>query len=301
MREYLFAIFCFLSPLFVLAEDQFVVYSLQGEITLETNKHENRIKKGDIVASTALVKIPAEGFITFICKKGGWFSITEPGNYSLNKFSDSCYNVKNSILTNFTKFMWSQVTNPLEDKGRNRKAYFDNVPGAVFRDQFNIWINPMFDTVNYSGAAGDFPLSWKCYIENSRFQFSLYNSNNTENPFYHIIIDKLKMPIADIVPRIKQSNTYYWAVALLNEEDDDLKVFNYVSPKTYDDVLGAIEKLKPAFEAKTEEIYRTAFMLENARYFAEAHHYYNQATVLDPSNVLYKATLTAFKKDYDIK
>ncbi len=300
MRKYLFTSLVCLAPLLISAQEQFLVYSIKGDITAVVNKKETKISKGDMVAASATVQIPADGAITFICKKTGWFSITEAGDHSLKKFPDSCYNGKNFMLANYTKYLWDQTTRESPDKGRIRKAYFNRI-GAMTGPHTNIWVTRSFDTINYSGTGRDFPLSWRAYTEEKHFIFSLYDSGNTFKPFYSTIVQKLQLPFSGFIPQLKQGKTYYWNIAILGEEDDVLRVFNYVSQTSYDAVLTNLKTLEPRFENPAEEAYRLAFMLEASYYYAEAFDYYTKASLLDPANVLYKATLTAFKKDYDIQ
>jgi hypothetical protein len=182
--------------------------------------------------------------------------------------------------------------------GSNRKAYMNTV-GAVSRSINNIWIDPRLDTLNYSG--GDFPLSWKSYSEAKDFEFLLYNANNISTPFFTTFVTKLKIPISDIASKIKPGNSYYWTAAIKGEENDEIKVFNFVTKETFNAVLESIKNQGAAFEGPAEQAYRIAFMLEDAHYLSEAYQYYTKAATLDATNALYRSTLMSFKKDYEIK
>jgi hypothetical protein len=258
------------------------------------------VSTGALLSATTIVNVPAKGAITFICKEGGMFSIIVAGSYSLRGYYDSCYNADQDSFDSFTKYMWDQKTKRSIDPGRDRRHYFKNYYD-VSRGFYDIWIDHIFDTLNYSGMEGDFPLAWRSYIKGKSFQFSLYDSGNTVAPFHTINVNTLKVQLKDLAPVIKAGNTYYWGVALKGEESDGLTVINYVSKQTYDSIHTKIKSLKPAFEAPAEEAYRMAFMLENAHYFAEAAHYYNKAAILDNRNPLYLSTLIYFKRGYDIK
>lgn len=190
------------------------------------------------------------------------------------------------------------MTKSSVDAGSNRKAYMNTV-GAVTRNVNNIWIDSKLDTINY--VSGDFPLSWKCYSDAKDFEVQLYSKDNIVTPFFSTFVNKLKVNIPDLVSKMKPGSSYFWNAAVKGEQNDDLKVLNYVTKETYDAVLASIAKQKPAGEAPAEEAYRTAFMLEDAHYLADACKYYMKASQLDPNNMLYRSTLMSFKKDYEIK
>jgi hypothetical protein len=289
-----------LFPLFILAQDQFLVYSIKGKVSVVTNNAKSMASTGTMLLSTSIVNVPDKGAITFICKEGGMFSMIGAGSYSPGRYFDSCYKIDNDLFDGFTNYMWAQKTKLSPYLVMNRRHYFKNYQ-EVSRNIFEIWIDPIFDTFNYSGMEGDFPLSWKSYTKPKSFQFSLYDSGNTIAPFYKINVNTLKVQLKNLAAVIKAGSTYYWGVAQNEEESDGLNVINYISRQTYDSVLKKIKSLKPAFEAPAEEAYRMAFMLENAHYFAEAYHYFSKAAILDTRNRFYRSTLTYFKKQYDIK
>jgi hypothetical protein len=111
----------------------------------------------------------------------------------------------------------------------------------------------------------------------------------------------MKIPVVDLASQIKPGKTYYWSVSIGGEYDDPLYVLNYVTKETFNTALAKINKEKPAVEAPAEDAFRTAFMLENTHYLAEAHQYYTKAAGLDAENVLYRSALLSFRKDYEIK
>lgn len=299
VKYFIAGLFCLLS-LFISAQDQFLVYSIKGDVSFTTNNTKSIAKTGTILTASSIVNVPDEGAVTFICKSGGMFSITSKGSYSLTGFSDSCNNKNSALFTNYSKFVWDRLTKPANDQGKNRSHYFPNYEVRIRDQHGDIWINQIFDTVNYSHN-GDFPLSWRSYSDKRKFSFSLYRPGKTMAPFYSITVTESKILFTDFLYTIKQGNSCYWGVSIPGEESDELNVFNYVSKETYDSVLLTIRKLKPVFEAKAEETFRTAFMLENAHYFAEAMEYYATATILDPTNVFYWSTMRSFLKEYDIK
>jgi hypothetical protein len=288
----------FFSGIMAAQENSFLLYSFKGNVSVVENKVESKAKVGKPLASSATIKVPAGSMVTLICNEAAMFTLNKPGTYSLKIFGDSCKVSSNSVSANYVKYVWAQMTKSSGSAGSNRKAYMNTV-GAVSRSINNIWIDPRLDTVNYSG--GDFPLSWKSYSEAKDFEFLLYNANNISTAFFTTFVSKLKIPIADISSKIKPGNSYYWTAAIKGEENEEIKVFNYVTKETFNTVLENIKKQGAAFEGPAEEAYRIAFMLEDAHYLSEAYQYYSKAATLDATNALYRSTLMSFKKDYEIK
>ena len=298
MKKFYFGIlFCLLGSV-VSAQSDFLLYSFKGNVSVVENGAETKAKVGRMLNSAATLKVPAGGTVTLICNESAMFSISKTGSYPLSKFGDSCKVSSSSVSANYVKYVWASMTKSAGSPGSNRKAYMNTV-GAVSRNVNNIWIDPKLDTVNYS--SGDFPLSWKCYSDAKEFEVMLFTKDNLETPFYSTFVTKLKIPIPDLIGKIKPGNTYYWNAAVKGEANDDLKVLNYVTKETFDAVLQNIKAQGGSFEAPAEQAYRIGFMLEDAHYLSEAYQYYSKAAALDSNNVLYRSTLMSFKKDYEIK
>lgn len=282
------------------AQNEFLLYSFKGNVSVVESNVESKAKVGKPLAASATVKVAAGGTVTLICNEAAMFTITKAGSYPLSKFGDSCRISSNSVSANYVKYVWAQMTKPSGSAGSNRKAYMNTV-GAVSRSINNVWIDPRLDTLNFSGGATEFPLSWKSYADAKDFDFSLYSSDNISTPIHTTSVNKLKIAISDFSGKMKQGNSYFWTAAVKGEENDKLKILNYVTKETFNTVLETIKKQGAAFEAPAEQAYRIAFMLEDAHYLAEAYQYYTKAATLDPANVLYRSTLMSFKKDYEIK
>lgn len=295
---YLFILFSF--SLAASSQSNFLLYSFKGNVFVVENGSESKAKVGKILNSAASVKLAPGGTVTLICNEAAMFTLTKAGTYSLNKFGDSCKVSSSSVSANYVKYVWASMTKSSGTPGSNRKAYMNTV-GAVSRSINNVWIDPRLDTINYCG--GDFPLSWKSYTEAKEFEVFLYNTDDISTPFYSTTVTKLKIPIPDLTvgDKIKPGNSYYWTAAIKGEENDEMKVLNYVTKETYNEVLNKIKKQGSAYEAPAEQAYRIGFMLEDAHYLSEAYSFYLKATKLDTANVLYRSTLMSFKKDYEIK
>lgn len=281
------------------AQNNFLLYSFKGNVSVVENNVESKAKVGKTLTGAASVKVGAGGVVTMICNEAAMFTFTKAGTYALSKFGDSCKISSNSVSANYVKYVWASMTKSSGTPGSNRKAFMNTV-GAVSRSINNVWIDPRLDTVNYSGTS-EFPLSWKSYADAKEFEFSLYSSDNISTPLFTSVVNKLKIPIADFANKMKPGSAYFWTAAIKGEENDELKIVNYVTKETFNGVLENIKKQGAAFEAPAEQAYRIAFMLEDAHYLPEAYQYYTKAASLDSLNVLYRSTLMSFKKDYEIK
>lgn len=295
-----FLLSAFLSGIYLLRaqENGFLIYSYKGNIAVIENKVESKAKVGKLLNSAASIKVAAGGTVTLICNEAAMFSISKAGTYTLNSFGDSCKVSTSSVSANYVKYVWAQMTKSSSSPGSDRKKFMNTV-GAVSRSVNNIWIDPRLDTVNYSG--GEFPLSWKSYADAKDFEFSLFNAGNTTTPAFKTVVGKLKIPIQNFAAKIKPGNSYLWTAAVKGENNDELKVLNYVTKEVFQAMLAALKSSAGAFENSAEEAYRLGFLLEDAHYLAEAYQYYSKAATLAPDVPLYRSTLMSFKKDYEIK
>lgn len=299
MKKLLFFLILFSSAGFAVAQNNsFLLYSVKGTVSVVENKAETPAKIGRMLTPASTLKIAKGGMVTLICNEAAMFTISKAGDYPLGQFGDSCRISNSSVSANYVKYVWAQMTKPTGTPGSNRKAYMNTV-GAVKRSINNVWIDPRLDTVKYSG--GEFPLSWKSYADAKEFDFWLYSADNTGEPLYTTSVDKLKIQIASFQQKIKPGNTYYWTVAVKGEENDELKVLEYVTKETYNAFLTDLKNQGPAAEDPAAQAYRLAFMLEDAHYLSEAHQHYTKAASLAADNVLYRSTLMSFRKDYEIK
>lgn len=285
---------------FAFAQNNFLIYSYKGNVSVVENNVETKAKVGKTMNTAATLKIAAGSVATLICNEEAMFTISKPGTYAMNKMGDSCKVNHSSFTANYIRYVWNQMTQSKGSPGSNRKAYMNTV-GAVSRSINNIWIDPRLDTVNYSGVAGPFPLSWKSYAEAKEFVFNLYPAGSETTPVFTTTVTKLKIPLSSFVTKLKPGTTYHWASAIKGEENDERKVLNFVSKESYTALLETLKTQGAEFEAPAEQAYRLGFMLEDAHYLAEALEYYSKAATLDPTNVLYRSTLMSFKKDYEVK
>jgi hypothetical protein len=290
-------LFCLASG-FLYAQNSFLLYSFKGNVTVVENNTETKAKIGKVLTNNATIKVANGAAVTLICNEAAMFTFVKGGSYPLKQFGDSCKVSSSSVSANYVKYVWASMTKSTGSPGSNRKDYMNTV-GAVTRGgPNNIWIDKRLDTINYS--SGEFPLSWKSYAEAKEFEFLLYHNNNISEPVYKKTVSKLKVSTTDFTDKMKQGNSYFWTAAVKGEENDDLKVLNYVTKEDFDKLVATLSSTA-SFEAPAEQAYRLGFMLEDAHYLSEACRYYTKAATLDSNNVLYRSTLMSFKKDYEIK
>lgn len=300
MKKFQFLTLFTLTAMIASAQD-FVLYSFKGNVSVVENNVENKAKIGKQMKSSATLKIAPGGIATLICNEAAMFTLTKPGSFPLTKFGDSCRVSSNSVTANYVKYVWASMTKTSGSAGTNRKEYMNTV-GAVTRDMNPIWIDYRLDTINYSYTGGDFPLSWKVYPEDLKnFDFYIYSASKLDEPIYKVGISKLKVSIPSFISKLTPGGTYFWTAAVKEQENDKLKILNYVTKETFDAYIASIKTQGLAFEGPAEQAYRMAFMLEDSHYLAEAYQYYGKAAALDPSNALYRSTLMSFKVDYQIK
>ncbi len=282
------------------AQNNFLLYSFKGNVTVVENNVESKAKVGRSLTPASSIKVAPGGVVTLICNEAAMFTVSKAGTFALKSFGDSCKVSSNSITANYVKYVWASMTKTGDAPGSNRKAYMNTV-GAVSRSINNIWIDPRLDTVNFSGAASDFPLSWKSYTEAKDFEFKIFAIENLTTPVYSSIVTKMKIPLSYFATKLTPGKSYMWTVSVRGEENEEMKVLNYVSKETAAAFLSNLKGQTTGFEATAEESYRMGFMMEDAHYLPEAWQYYLKAATADPSNVLYRSTLMSFKKDYEIK
>ena len=280
------------------AQNNFLVYSLKGTVTVNDKKTESRPKIGTLLTAASVIKIAPSSSATIICNEINMFTISKAGTYTMSQFSDSCKAAQNSVSANYVKYIWNEFTHGHSSPEANRKLYMKNV-GSVSRSVNSIWIDPRLDSMNY--AYGNFPLSWKSYSEAKEFEFQLYDQPEEGKLIYKEETKNKKYPVPSITKLIEPGKTYYWTATAKGETNDERKAIKVWSREEFKTFLSSLSASENSFETEAEKKFRLGFQLEEARFFSEAYEHYQQAVKLEPYMPLYVNTLMAFKKDYDIK
>ena len=299
MKQITFLLLILLSGSISKAQNpnQFLVYSVKGSVAVVENNKSGKAQIGKLLTDKSNITVGPNSLVSIICNENSLFSITKPGTYNMSQFKDSCLYNKSSITSNYLKFIWNQLTTPKGSPEKNRKSYMNNV-GAVSRTNISIWIDSRLDTINYH--AGSFPVSWKCYSDADQFDFHIYEDAKEGKPVYEKQVKKTNVSIADFVSKLKPNKPYYWQVFVKNEEPEERKVIYVWDDKSFNSLVENLRKAHAGVETPAEENFRIGFLLESARFYADAYRYYQKAAQLNPELELYQKTLEAFRKDYAI-
>ena len=279
-------------------DNMFVVYSTKGNVTVVDNKEESKPKIGTLLNDNASIRVSQGSFVTLLCNESRMFTINRSGTYSLNKLGDSCIVKKNSsVSANYVKYVWNELTKSKGSPEKNRHAYMANV-GAVPRSINNIWIDTKLDTVYFVG--GNFPLSWKSFVEAENFEFAIYDKPAGGVIVASRVTSKKHVMINDIQASLESGKEYWWTAMVKGEKNEERKYFKYFTKADYSKIYEQL-KLGDASENEAESNFRMGFLLEEAHFLVEAEKHYLNATKLAPDVPLYRATYMSFKKDYELK
>lgn len=290
--------FVFYISLVQAQDHSFMVYSVKGNVNITQGNAEFKARIGNILDNKSIIHVQPGGVITMICDQVTIFTIKKNGTYPVSVFKDSCKQNNSSITANYLRYVWTQMAQGNATPTSNRKLFMNTV-GAVSRSVNNIWIDPRLDTIIY--ASGSFPLAWKSYAEAKEFEFSLFESLNDQQPVFIAQTDALQMPISSLQKSFKSGKIYYWTSAIKGEKNEERKVIKVITGKERDAFINHLRKAEAAFESEAEEAFRLGFHLEESHYLADAYSFYQKAAELQPAVVLYRNTLMAFRKDYDIR
>ena len=277
--------------------NQFLVYSVKGSVSVVENNKTGKAQIGKLLNDKSKITVGANSLVSIICNENSLFSITKAGTYDMSQFKDSCLYNKSSITSNYLKFIWNQLTTPKGSPEKNRKSYMNNV-GAVSRTNISIWIDSRFDTINFH--SGSFPVSWKCYSDADEFSFNIFDDEKDGKTVFQKTVNKTSIPIGDFVSKLQPNKPYYWQILVKNEEPEERKVIYVWDDASFNKLVANIRTATSGAETAAEENFRIGFMLESARFYADAYRYYQKAAQLNPELELYKKTLEAFRRDYAI-
>ncbi len=299
MKKTFFALsIFFISYAAIAQENQFIVYSIKGNVNVLENNVESKAKIGRVLTNASTLKVATGSFATLICNENRMFTLNKSGNYSTGSLKDSCKISNGSISANYMKYVWNELTKSKGSPEKNRKNYMSNV-GAVSRSINNVWIDPKLDTINY--VSGTIPLSWKAFTEAEEFEFKLFDKEAAETPIHSKLVKKKHVDIKDLLNVIKPGKTYYWSAMVKDEDNEDRKQLKYWTKEDYAVYYNQLQAPVGASETDAEKNFRLAFVLEEAHFVGEALNHYLKATQLAPENIFYRSTFMSFKKDYELK
>ncbi|MBC7873985.1 MAG: hypothetical protein H7Y01_08315, partial [Ferruginibacter sp.] len=79
MKKSLFLILLCSCAVAASAQNEFLLYSFKGNVTVVENKVESKAKVGKPLNGAATVKIAAGGAVTLICNEAAMFTLTRAG------------------------------------------------------------------------------------------------------------------------------------------------------------------------------------------------------------------------------
>lgn len=295
---FIIAIALFSFQAYAQKPNSFLVYSVKGSVTITENNKGIKAQIGNLLTDQSKITVGNNSLVSIICNESSLFSITKAGTYSMTQFKDSCLTNKSSITSSYLKFIWNQLTTPKGSPEKNRKNYMNNV-GAVSRTNNSVWVDSRLDTINFH--QGNFPLSWKCYSDATEFSVDILQLARGGEPLIKKTVSKNSINLNELTPELNNNSTYYWRVVAKGEESDERKVLVLWDSASYAMLLSELKNTQKEFESEAEQSFRLGFLLESARFYAEAYKYYKKAIQLNPEVELYQKTLTAFRKDYNIE
>lgn len=280
------------------AQDQYLVYSVKGNVLVSENKTSSKALVGKMMDDAATVTVPANGGITMICNQLNLVTINKPGTFKLANFKEQCRDATPASMSgNYIKYVWNQLTQKPGSPEKNRKMFMNNV-GAVSRGINNIWIDSRLDTIYY--VDGNFPLSWKSYAEAADFEFMLFDQMNSGQPAHTVATKNKYVYLKELASQLKPGNTYYWTAAVKGENNEEKKVLIIPEKSAFQQLLNAWNAENLGVENDAGKSFRLAFLLEQAHYLPAAYEAYKKAATLQPEVTMYQSTLDSFKKDYNI-
>ena len=279
--------------------NSFLIYSVKGNVTVTDGSGNKKAQVGTLLNESSKLAVGPNSLVGIICNENTLFNVVKPGNYAMGQFKDSCITNKSSITGNYLKFIWNQLTAPKGSPEKNRKSFMNNV-GAVGRGNISIWIDSRLDTINY--YSGEFPVSWKCYSDATEFLFQIFDKPEGGTPLFEKTTKNNQVLFSEFASKLSKNTPYYWQVTIPSEEPEPRRVINFWSKTEFEALLTSIKKANKSgeVEGEAELNFRLGFMLESARFYSDAYPYYLKASQLNPELELYKKTVDAFCKDYNI-
>ena len=277
--------------------NQFMIYSMKGQVMVNESGKETKAKVGQLLDPNASLDVGNNSIITLICNQLNLFSINKKGKHVLTSYKDSCYKNNGSFTGNYLKYVWAQMSHKQESPTKNRKLFMNTI-GAVSRSVNNIWIDPRLDTIIY--ADGYFPLAWKSYAEADRFDFYMYDNISKGKVLFADSTADMQVAL-NTLQHIFKPGYYFWSAAVKGQQNEERKVIKIVTKEERDALIKQLINIVPAYESEAETAFRLGFQLEEAHYLADAYQYYQKAATLQPDQPVYRQTFMSFKKDYDIK
>ncbi len=292
-------------PVIAQRGDELLVYAVKGKVTSVFKNTETTVKVGKVLYPGMILKTEENASLTMLCTKGKPISVSRKGNYPVTKWKDSCKTDAHSVTANYFKFVWSQLyayspENKEEMRKRNEMAVARGEPFETIQTKKpkKLVFSKGMDIVCYDGR--HFPLSWNIRYYSGPYYFKLYDASGGkllyQDSLYNnfISLDSLKQFLVT-------GKKYQWTVSAKGIPVSAKKMI-YAVP------VAETEKLRLFLSAPlgiTEDtaavFFRTAYLMEQKHYLAEAYEWYLKAGHLDPEMELYRDQIIRFRNEFWIR
>jgi hypothetical protein len=281
--------------------DELLVYSLTGNVTVVENNAESRVKIGKVLKPGSMIKTQKQAKLTLVCKQGKPITISEQGNFPVDRWKDSCETSNNSMTTKYFQFIWDQLYVRSDEYKKDHPGDDGSMIAAPSRGQeeVEIMINQWMDTVYYTG--GNFPISWTTSNPyDGKYFFRFYDARSKKLLFTDSVW-KNNVDLAKLKKYMKLGSLYYWQVSASRTIEGEGGAVKYVTTAALTNQVNKLKKSVNVPEDPAMQNFRTAYLLQETGYLPAALQYYQRAARISPAVDFYSDKLKAFKKDFNLQ
>lgn len=285
--------------------DELIVYSVKGDVTAVYKNSETPVKIGKVLYPGMILRTGDDAALTMLCTRGKAISVNKKGNYPVTKWKDSCRSESRTVTSNYFKYVWGQLyayspENKEEMRKRNEMAVSRGEPVGTVRSKRKgkLSISKGLDTVYYDGRS--FPLSWNLTHYRGLFHFKLFDAAGRKLLFQDSLRSNF-IQLDSLEHLMEKGKKYRWAVAAKGYPVTAKKTIYCIGPEETAKKVTVFSIPLPLHEDSAAACFRTAFLLEQHHFLAEAFEWYKKAASQDPEMELYRDQLIRFRNEYWIR
>lgn len=282
--------------------EDLMVYSIKGTVTVIENNKETKARIGKLLKPGAVIRTARAAKMTMVCKQGKPLSVIKEGSYPVVRWKDSCTADHHSVSARYFQFVWDQLYVRSDEY---RKKHPDAV-GAVVRDdapvrgQEELEITSMTGADTLEFAGGDFYIGWQTNQEfTGMFLFTLRNAetgetlleDSTRNRFF--LLTRLRK-------YLRHGITYSWSVSVPRTTAAEEGFLRYWPVNKRQQQVRTMQQLVKVPEEPAAGYFRTAYLLENEYWLADAWNYYRKAVKAAPAESFFREQLQEFEIKYKL-
>lgn len=282
--------------------DELLVYSLKGNVSVIENNKESKLKIGKVLRPGCSIKTQANAKLTMVCKEGKPLTLTKQGIFPVTRWKDSCSTGSKSVSSNYFQYIWDQLYVRSDEYKREHIEATASVvrgePTEPGNDSLEMKLYLALDTVCYS--SGNFLLSWLPGNDyKGKYYFKLVDVNDNRK-VYDDSIRGNTLPLQKLKKQMKPGHYYAWETSAKQTGWVAGGTINYLSPQTVKNRILTIQNDIVVPEDLAARHFRTAFLLEQEHFLADAFIYYQKAAKAGPGIKLYSDKLGEFKKQFQL-